>query len=77
MTKFKISIHCGPVNTFVVEEHEDRMEALRKYENKFIGPDALMGIGDVLINKNQITFVVVEELVEKAEEPAAGATIEV
>lgn len=80
MTKFKISIHCGAVNTFVVEEHETKQEAINKYHDVIsAAKDAhdFVAIADVLINPNQITFVVVEELIERTEEPAAGAAIEV
>jgi precorrin-6B methylase 1 len=80
MTKFKISFHCGQVSSFVVEEHESKSEALIKY-NDLIATSKqaqnLLAIADVLINPKHITFVVVEELIEKTEEPAAGATIEV
>ena len=80
MTKFKISIHCGQVNTFAVEEHDNKQDALDKYSDAIgmcQGADGYLAIGDVLINPKQITFVVVEELIERTEEPAAGATIEV
>lgn len=80
MTKYKISFHCGQVSSFAVEEHETKAGAFQKWSTKIknaIGAQDLIEIGDVLIAPNQITFVVVEELIERAEEPAAGATIEV
>jgi len=79
MTKFKISFHCGAVSSFAVEEHESKLEAQEIWRKKIIASqtiDDLMIIGDVLLNPKQLTFVVVEELIERVEEPAAGATIE-
>lgn len=79
MTKFKISIHCGAVNTFVVEDHETKQEALNKYSEAICAAraaDDYVAVGDVLINPAQITFVVVEELIETVLEPESE-TIEV
>lgn len=79
MTRYKISFHAGPVSTFVVEEHESKEEAQRSWRVKVLSAkdqDDFLTIGDVMIVPEQLTFVVVEELVEKTDEPAAGATIE-
>lgn len=79
MTKFKISFHCGQVSSFAVEEHECKADAFQKWREKVqnaAATDQLIEIGDVLINPEHISFVVVEELIEKVEDPCAGATIE-
>lgn len=79
MTKYKISFHCGQVSSFAVEEHECKADAFKKWRERVqnaAATDWLIEIGDVLINPEHISFVVVEELIERTEEPAAGATIE-
>ncbi len=79
MTKFKISFYAGQVSSFVVEEHESKAEAQESWRKKILASltiDDLMVIGDVIINPHHLTFIVVEELIEKTDEPAAGATIE-
>ena len=72
MKEFKISIHCGQVNTFQVEKHESKEDAQAHYltmledceEGRYIA------FGDVIINPALITFVVVEEVVTQVvEEP--------
>lgn len=80
MKRFKITIHIGQVNTFLIEEYETKEECQDHWEakvNKSRDIDELMRIGDVLVNAKMITFVVVEELVLADAEPTAGATIEV
>lgn len=80
MTKYKISFHCGQVSSFAVEEYDNKADALATWRQKIADAQDdknLMTIGDVLINPEQITFIVVEELIERTDEPAAGATIEV
>jgi len=76
MTKFKTTIHCGQVSTFAVNEHESKREAFDKIEADIKNAAKFLELGDVLICVDKITFVVVEELIERTEEPAAGATIE-
>jgi hypothetical protein len=79
MALFKISIHCGQVNTYTVEEHADKDCALAVWKETIDSSHGveLIRIGDVLINTQQVTFIVVEEVIAKAEEPAAGATVDV
>jgi len=79
MAKFKISIHCGQVNTYTVEEHADKDIAMDIWKDKIDRSECsdMFRVGDVLINPKQITFVVVEEAVEQGAEPAAGTTVDV
>lgn len=80
MAKFKIAFHCGQVNTYVVEEYESKDDAFAHWEAKIDqvrNGSSLMRMGDVLIAPNQITFVVIEEVILQDAEPAAGATVDV
>ncbi len=80
MKRFKISIHLGQLNTFVIEEYETKKDAQEHWGNvisKSRALDEIIHIGDVLLAAKQITCVVVEELVAEGSEPAAGASIEV
>lgn len=80
MALFKIAFHCGQVNTYVVEEHESKEMAFDKWQRQINGDiteDVLMRVGDVLICPKQITFVVIEEVVAKEADPAAGTTVDV
>ena len=80
MTKYKISFHCGQVSSFAVEEHDCKANAFQKWREivqNASSKNNLIEVGDVLINPEHVSFVVVEELIERTEEPAAGATIEV
>lgn len=77
MTKFKTTLHCGQVSTFAINEYETKAEAFIKIAEQIKNSGHFLEMGDVLINVEQITFVVVEELIDRVEEPAAGATIEV
>ena len=80
MARFKVSFHCAQVNTFVIDEYESKEDAFAYWESKiddFRNGSSLMRIGDVLIAPNQITFVVIEEVVEAGAEPASGTTVDV
>lgn len=77
--RFKISIHCGQMNTFIVEDHDDKISALDDYHSRInskIISGNLMRVGDVLVNPKMITFVVVEDLILEGAEPVPGATVE-
>jgi|GEM_PF-6622133 len=77
MTKYKISFHSGQVSTFAINEFESKEEAKSHYEKMILDSTSpFLSIGDVLIAIDRITFVVVEELIEKVDEPATEATIE-
>ena len=69
--QFKVSIHCGQVNTFQLEEADAKADLLAKYKGLIdsytASPDCgwqMIEFGDLLINPNLVTFVVVEEVQE-------------
>lgn len=70
MTKFKITIHCGNVSTFIEEEWADKNAAVENYNEKIFGKKSgkCFRFGDILIQSDKITFVVVEEIVVQAPE---------
>lgn len=73
MKDFKISIHCGQVNTFQFEQWLTKEDAQAHYHELLANPPHALYLkfGDVLVNPALITFVVVEEVITKAvEEPA-------
>lgn len=79
MAKFKVTIHCGQVNTFQIEEGESKLDLLNQYLEAISlvkETNSLLVFADLIINTNQITFVVVEEVVEKPLTSDAELTIE-
>ena len=79
MTKYKISFHCGQVSAFVVEESESKANALSVWGSRIqTAKDGnhFLAANDVLIDPKQISFVVVEELIENVKAAEEETTIE-
>lgn len=78
MTKFKTTIHCGNVSTFLEEEWEDKNAAIDSYNEKIFGKKAgkSFRFGDILVQIDKISYVVVEEVVIKAVENPDEVTID-
>jgi hypothetical protein len=57
MTKYKTSIHCGQVSTFLVDEFESKQDAKDHYEKLIVAAantSPFFNIGDVLIKIDYI-----------------------
>ena len=76
--QFKVSIHCGQVNTFQFEDSPDKIVLLSKYSQEIYNQSQmkrLFPFGDLLINPDMISFVVVEE-VQEVKAPTEDVTLE-
>lgn len=75
--QFKVTIHCGQVNTFQFEDADNKDHLLDKYQILAFGsePRSAIRFGDLLINSSLISFIVVEEVQEMAA-PVEPVTIE-
>lgn len=76
MTQFKISLHCGQVNTFLLEDFESRDAAINHYQSALANIDGLYRFGDLLVNPKQISFVIAEEVVEQPVAPSETVDVE-
>ncbi len=56
--EYKITIHCGPINTFLLKDFADMEEAIA-YSNSLLTPD-FFRFGDMIVNGRKITFVQVQ-----------------
>lgn len=72
--EFKISVHCGQINTFLMKDFEDKDAALEYMREQ--AKENLFRFGDLLINPAQIAFITVEEVQPvKVEEGVADVEV--
>lgn len=75
MTKYKITIHCGNVNSFKFEEYESVDKSLEFYLAQ-IKKKEFIRFGDILINTSHITFIQIEEVKIVESEPSDAVDID-
>ena len=68
----KISIHCGQVNTFLIQEFESRAQALSFVMDKIRSTQEgdMLQFGELLVNPALVTFVTTDEVVLQENQPS-------